>query len=524
RTRPFVRNIIDVFEADGMIRPARYRWTTGARARGSRTRLDDTSILELMKRSDDTGPNYEKRLLEIIDMENWMRTWAMIDLGSFWDSFGNTNYKNSYIYKPHDSGWVQFVWDMDVGLGVDSRDPPNQALFPSSVDTNLKRMYETPSFIRAYWRAMEESLGSFYSTEGVTPLLERKKAAYDAAGFNFTSPFVPSGAGRSIPQFIEQRANFIQPQLNAVNKEFAVTSPLDGTSSDEQAVILSGSAPVAVAGIAVNGRPLDLEWSSASDWSATFLLQPGENVLLIRALGLGGEEIESVIRTITYTGVGSWPGLVINEWMAVNEDALVDPEVGDFDDWIELSNPGIFSADLAGWFLSDDPEEPFKYRIPSGFRIPAGGYLLVWADDEIFQNDSLKRPDLHVAFKLGAGGESILLSAPDGSLIDRVDFDRQSPDKTMGRLGNEILALASPSPGAMNGRAAIMPSATYVVNGDMLTFTLTTEPGFLYQVEVSSDLQSWKPLGNSILSKSETTTFIDTIQVDRRFYRFFRIP
>ncbi|MGB0644508.1 MAG: hypothetical protein ACPGQF_07190, partial [Akkermansiaceae bacterium] len=68
------------------------------------------------------------------------------------------------------------------------------------------------------------------------------------------------------------------------------------------------------------------------------------------------------------------------------------------------------------------------------------------------------------------------------------------------------------------------PSATYVVNGDMLTFTLTTEPGFLYQVEVSSDLQSWEPLGNSIRSKNETTTFFDTIQVDRRFYRFFRIP
>ena len=129
-----MRNIIDVFEADGMARAARYRWTTGARARGSRTRLDDASILELMSRADDTGPDYEKRLLEIINMENWMRTWAMIDLGSFWDSFGNTNYKNSYIYKPRDSGWVQFVWDMDVGLGVDSRDPPNQALFPHKLN------------------------------------------------------------------------------------------------------------------------------------------------------------------------------------------------------------------------------------------------------------------------------------------------------------------------------------------------------------------------------------------------------
>jgi len=208
----------------------------------------------------------------------------------------------------------------------------------------------------------------------------------------------------------------------------------------------------------------------------------------------------------------------------VNEDALVDPEDGDFDDWIELSNPGIFSADLSGWFLSDDPEEPFKYKIPSGFRIPAGGFLLVWADDELAQNDPVKRPDLHVAFKLESGGESLLLSAPDGSLIDRVDFYRQSPDKTMGRLGNEILALASPSPGAMNGRAAIEPSATYVVNGDVLTFTLMTEPGFLYRAEVSSDLKSWERLGNSIRSDGETTTFIDTIQVDRRFYRFSRIP
>ena len=105
-----------------------------------------------------------------------------------------------------------------------------------------------------------------------------------------------------------------------------------------------------------------------------------------------------------------------------------------------------------------------------------------------------------------------------------MDFYRQSPDKTMGRLGNEILALASPSPGAMNGRAAIEPSATYVVNGDVLTFTLMTEPGFLYRAEVSSDLKSWERLGNSILSDGETTTFIDTIQVDRRFYRFSRIP
>ncbi len=57
-----------------------------------------------------------------------------------------------------------------------------------------------------------------------------------------------------------------------------------------------------------------------------------------------------------------------------------------------------------------------------------------------------------LTFKLDAGGESILLSAPDGTLIDRVDFGQQSPDKTMGRSGDEeIVALATPSPVAANG-------------------------------------------------------------------------
>ena len=191
------------------------------------------------------------------------------------------------------------------------------------------------------------------------------------------------------------------------------------------------------------------------------------------ALGSDGSEVAGETLTVTYTGGGGWPGLVINEWMAFNEGALADPADGEFDDWIELYNPGGAAADLSGWFLSDDPAEPFKYPIPAGFNVPAGGFLLVWSDDEIAQNDPATRPDLHAAFKLDAGGESILLSAPDGTLIDRVDFGPQSPDKTMGRSGNgEIVALATLSPTAANGVAAADPSATFTLDGAALTFTV----------------------------------------------------
>ena len=189
-----------------------------------------------------------------------------------------------------------------------------------------------------------------------------------------------------------------------------------------------------------------------------------------------------------------------------------------------MANPGPAAADLPGWFLSDDPADPFKFQIPAGFNIPGEGYLRVWADDEILQNDLSVRPDLHVPFKLGVDGESILLSAPDGSLIDRVDFGRQSPDKTMGLSEGGIAALASPSPGAANGRVAVDPSATYSIDGNLITFSVIAEPGFLYEVEVSGNLENWEVLGSPVLADSTTLPFIEVLSETRRFYRFRRLP
>ncbi|MGC6464340.1 MAG: lamin tail domain-containing protein [Akkermansiaceae bacterium] len=524
RTRPFVRNVIDIFEADGMTRAARYRWTTAGRARGSRTRLDDNSIIDLVTKADATGPDYERDLLEIIDMDNWMRTWALIDLASFWDAFGNPNWKNTYLYKPNGGKWVQFTWDFDVGLGV-FNDPTNQALFPGNVDTNIRRMYDTPSFVRSYWRAMEESLGSFFSGASVTPILERKRAAYAAAGLSFTSPFSPSGPyNLPVTTWIDRRAAFIQPQLNSANGSFSVSSPPDESSFDSSSITLSGSAPINAVVIEVNGIPLDLSWNTTSEWTATFVLQPGENLLLIRALDSNEIELASDIRTVTYTGIGGWPSVVINEWMASNQSVLPDPSDGQFDDWIELTNPDLTPADLSGWFLSDDPDDPFQFQIPNGFFIPAGGFLLAWADDDPIQNNPPFVPDLHLPFKLSASGDSIILTAPDGSLIDRVDFARQSPDKTMGRLGTDTLALATPSPGETNGRAAVEPSASFTIDGNSLSFSIVTEPGFFYLAEVSDDLEIWRPLAEPVIAEAPITTFNDLLSGSNRYYRFRRIP
>jgi hypothetical protein len=60
--------------------------------------------------------------------------------------------------------------------------------------------------------------------------------------------------------------------------------------------------------------------------------------------------------------------------MRINEvfSASRPPEL----DALELFNPTTAAVDLGGWFLTDDPGTPKKFRLPNGTILPAGGYLV----------------------------------------------------------------------------------------------------------------------------------------------------
>jgi len=141
--------------------------------------------------------------------------------------------------------------------------------------------------------------------------------------------------------------------------------------------------------------------------------------------------------------------VLINEVMAANRLTIADPQ-GHFDDWIELHNPGDVPLDLGGLYLTDDRENPAPWRIPSGTVLAAGGYLLIWADNDIAD------PGLHTDFELDAAGDGIILLEADGvTLLDAVDFGHQRPDVSWGREpdGDDIWATLSPTPGTSNDGA-----------------------------------------------------------------------
>jgi hypothetical protein len=204
----------------------------------------------------------------------------------------------------------------------------------------------------------------------------------------------------------------------------------------------------------------------------------------------------------------------INEWMAANTATIADPVAGQFDDWFELYNPGDAPADLSGYSLTDNLADPTKYRIPDNghYVVPAGGFLLVWADNSPERN-STGHPDLHVSFALNRAGEAIALYAPDGTPIDAVTFGPQQDDVSEGRYPDgdaHIVIQAVPTPGTPNAGPGSIPliQAWSLDANNSLSLTFYSLPDRHYWIEFKDDLHAptWTPAHEPIPGTGATLT------------------
>ena len=125
--------------------------------------------------------------------------------------------------------------------------------------------------------------------------------------------------------------------------------------------------------------------------------------------------------------------VVINELMAANTQSLTDPQ-GQYEDWLELHNLTNDIVDLSGMYLTDKINNLKKWAFPENTTIPAGGYLLVWLDE-----DGKAKEGLHANFKLSRNGETVALVDTDthgNQVLDSVTFEKQEKDVALGRWPN----------------------------------------------------------------------------------------
>ena len=100
-------------------------------------------------------------------------------------------------------------------------------------------------------------------------------------------------------------------------------------------------------------------------------------------------------------------GVKLNEWMIKNSTILTDQD-GEFSDWVELYNSNSETINLAGFGITDDETNPYKWIFPS-VEISANQFLLIYCSEK-----DLVGPELHTNFKL-SGSDELVLTDADGN-------------------------------------------------------------------------------------------------------------
>jgi hypothetical protein len=106
--------------------------------------------------------------------------------------------------------------------------------------------------------------------------------------------------------------------------------------------------------------------------------------------------------------------IVINEFMASNDSWNVPGDNGDFPDYIEVYNTSSAEIDMSGWYLSDDIADPMVWQVPAGTIVPANGFVVFLCDG----TDT----GLHTNFKLGSGGEAVIISQDGVTISDGGEY------------------------------------------------------------------------------------------------------
>ncbi len=119
----------------------------------------------------------------------------------------------------------------------------------------------------------------------------------------------------------------------------------------------------------------------------------------------------------------------LNEVVVTNTEGFED-DYGYRSGWIELFNTSYGTVNIAGCYLSTDPDNLTMYRIPKGdiiTQIPPRQHILFWADGV------KERGTFHVNFKLD-GAEKVFFVSTDGkTIVDSVVIPQLDTNQSYAR-------------------------------------------------------------------------------------------
>jgi hypothetical protein len=482
-------------------------------------RADDfTGIIRLCKTLGLPQDQFDAQIAATLDVGEALRLTALTILCGIGDIYFSSIPSlphNCRIFTPTDGSPAQFLpWDMDFVFYVDA----NSSIFPTTT-ANISKLVNDPATRRLYLWHVQDLCQTVFNPTYMNPWLTHYGSV---VGQNYT--------GGST--YIQNRRNSALSQLPPV-QPFAITSNEGNDfATGTNTIALTGTAPISVRTIEVNGVSYPIAWTTLTNWTLTVPLYAGINSLVVQGVDAAGLRASNVVDTITVTNNGpdALLPVVINEWMADNAGPGGFPDLldGFFQDWVELHNPNSAPVDLSGSSLTDSLSDPTRWTFPTQTVIGPHGFLLVWADGDIAQNGTGTNGDLHASFKLKNSGEAIGLYSPSGVLQHAVTFGAQIQNVSQGLFPdgdtNGFYFMTNWTPRSSNRLdAPPHPNIEHLVieSNGTISLSFATSPGRLYEVQFTEDLgaSTWLPLTILRAAAATLTVTDDTSAVGQRFYR-----
>ena len=443
----------------GAKKAARYRYNYEIR-RTADSDNDFAAPYALVDAANSYGtPNYVASMENLADMENWMRVFAANHAAANRDSFGATTEQNLYGYiGTLGTKYSLLMFDFNICLDHGAWGPGQDLFLVNGDDPYTADIYSNPTFLRMYWRALQELVNGPLTLANTAPLCDAKYNAFVANGLSVEDP----NAGM-LP-WIASAGTSIASQLAAVN---ATSFTVTGVTTNNNVAYVTGTAPVNVATVWINGVAYPLTWTTLTNWTITLPLASGTNQLSVVGVDRNGQPITGDSNSVSVVGnaTNASPAgqVVINEIMyapAVNNAQFVEL----------YNNSTNVTFDLSGWQL-----QGLAYTFPNGSLLGPTNYLVLAANGAAFAEAYGATNPLFDTFSgtLSANGETLTLNNASDVPVAKVKYENQLPWPTnangtgaslqlidshqdIWRAGNWSVTSLSATPDKLNSVAAAL--------------------------------------------------------------------
>jgi hypothetical protein len=264
----------------------RYRWPF--LIKNNRDSDDYSRIIDLAKTFSLSGAAYNDQIDETIDVDQWLRAFAVGVLTGINDSYFVGSQHNLELYvRPEDDRVLLFPHDMDFSFSVGA----TSSLTPNG---DLNKMLAIPGNGHHYYGHVHDIVTTTFNATYMTPWINH----YDS--------LLPSESFGSFIGYISTRSSYALDQINSAIPQIPFSITTNGGANmnvTTPTVTLQGTGWVNVRDIRVAGQEVDLPltWVNNNTWQLAIPLSFGANPLTLQALDFQGNTIASDTITVTTT-------------------------------------------------------------------------------------------------------------------------------------------------------------------------------------------------------------------------------